>query len=120
MVRNPVCAEIWQPISFIRQQMLANSFSFLPVKCAEGTWCLVWDLEIAAFLGTDVAERKQRLALSLDATGIQLQPAKRCDLDTPLREVLRIMGEDMRPLLVFRRQQDQQALVGIVTTFDLL
>src|SRR5262249_32601868 len=30
MVRNPVCAELWQPISLIRQQMLANSFSFMP------------------------------------------------------------------------------------------
>ena len=31
MVRNPLFAELWQPIGFIRQQMLANSFSFLPV-----------------------------------------------------------------------------------------
>jgi hypothetical protein len=31
MVRNPVCAEAWQPIGFIRQQMLANSYSFLPL-----------------------------------------------------------------------------------------
>jgi hypothetical protein len=29
MVRNPVCAEPWHPISFVRQAMLANSFSFL-------------------------------------------------------------------------------------------
>jgi hypothetical protein len=27
MVRNPLCAELWKPIGFIRQQMLANSFS---------------------------------------------------------------------------------------------
>ncbi len=32
MVRNPTCAECWQPISLIRQQMLANAFSFMPVK----------------------------------------------------------------------------------------
>jgi hypothetical protein len=32
MVRNPICAELWQPISYIRQQMLASSFSFLPIK----------------------------------------------------------------------------------------
>src|ERR1035437_4038369 len=38
MARNPICAELWQPISFVRQQMLANSFSFLPVKNAAGTW----------------------------------------------------------------------------------
>jgi len=31
MVENPVCVEEWQPIGFIRQQMLANSYSYLPV-----------------------------------------------------------------------------------------
>ena len=28
MLRNPVCGEPWQPIAFLRQQMLANSYSF--------------------------------------------------------------------------------------------
>jgi hypothetical protein len=31
MVREPVCASSWQPLSFIRQQMLAHSFTYLPV-----------------------------------------------------------------------------------------
>ena len=30
MVRDAICAAHWQPISFVRQQMLANSFSYLP------------------------------------------------------------------------------------------
>ena len=28
MVPNPICAEIWQPLSFIRQAMLESSFSY--------------------------------------------------------------------------------------------
>jgi hypothetical protein len=32
MVRMPVCACMWHPLSFIRQTMLANSFSYLPVN----------------------------------------------------------------------------------------
>ena len=32
MVRNPVCASMWQPLSFIRQTMLTSSFSCLPVN----------------------------------------------------------------------------------------
>ena len=40
MVRTPVCAFPWQPLGFIRQQMLANSFSFLPVQVnIDGTTC---------------------------------------------------------------------------------
>src|SRR5260370_30348891 len=36
MVRNPVCAFVWQPLSFIRQTMLVNSFSYLPVLVENG------------------------------------------------------------------------------------
>ena len=39
MVPNPVCASDWQPVGFVRQMMLANSFSYIPVctgkKCLE-------------------------------------------------------------------------------------
>jgi hypothetical protein len=35
-VRNPVYAEPWQPVGFIRQQMLANSYSYLPVFGDDG------------------------------------------------------------------------------------
>jgi hypothetical protein len=35
MVQNPVCAEMWQPLSFIRQRMLESSFSFLPVNLTQ-------------------------------------------------------------------------------------
>jgi CBS domain-containing protein len=118
MVRNPVYAELWQPISFIRQQMLANSFSFLPVKNNAGDWCLVSDLDIATYLGTDPSKRKQRLTQSLNAAEIPLQSAKSCAIDTPLEEALRILGTEKKPLVVCH--QDQQALVGIVTAFDLL
>ena len=119
MVRNPVCAELWQPISFIRQQMLANSFSFLPVKRAAGDWCLISDLDIATYLGPDALKRKPRLAQTLNAAKIPLQLTKPCAIDTPLEEALRRLGKDGKPLLVCRQEQDQQILVGIVTAFDL-
>ncbi|MGA7291035.1 MAG: CBS domain-containing protein [Terriglobales bacterium] len=119
MVRNPTCAELWQPISFIRHQMLANSFSFLPVKIAT-EWCLVSDSEIATYLGTDTAERRVRLAHTLEATRIDLQPAKRCAVDEPLGEALRMLDSSPWPLLVYRKEGEQQSLVGIVTPSDVL
>lgn len=36
MVRDPVCAHLWQPVSLVRQQMLTNSFSYLPVQDTTG------------------------------------------------------------------------------------
>jgi hypothetical protein len=118
MVRNPTCAEDWQPVSFVRQQMLANSFSFLPVQF-DGRWCLVSDLEIACFLGGPVG-RKERLAIDLRNSGIPLKNAGLCVANESITEALRIMGEDSRPLLVFPEIGKNQPLVGIVTPFDFL
>jgi len=74
MVMDPVCAELWQPISFIRQKMLANSFSYLPVLY-DGKWRVISDFNIALYLRTSnnednyeepsLNERKKRLAKPL-------------------------------------------------------
>ena len=48
MIRDPVRAELWQPISVVRQQMLVGSFSFIPVLIeAEDEWYLVSDENLA-------------------------------------------------------------------------
>jgi CBS domain-containing protein len=116
MVRNPVCAELWQPISFIRQQMLANSFSFLPVKGSDDIWCLVSDLQIARHLGSDPEGRKPRLARSLKDAGLQLQPAEHCQVSDSLEDTL--LKLDRGPVLVF--EHDERTPVGILTAFDVL
>jgi hypothetical protein len=118
MVRSPICAELWQPISFIRQQMLANSFSFLPVSTTQG-WCLISDVQIATYLGTVTSTRKGRLAHNLNESGLKLQSAKLCAENTPLDKALRLLEEDQKPLLV-HPDGNPQSIVGIVTPFDLL
>jgi CBS-domain-containing membrane protein len=118
MVRNPICADLWQPISFIRQQMLANSFSFLPVNTAQG-WCLISDVQIATYLGTVTSTRKVRLAQSLTESGLKLKLAKLCAENTPLEEALRLLEDDQKPLLV-HPDGNSRSIVGIVTPFDLL
>ena len=55
MVRMPVSACTWHPLSFIRQTMLANSFSYLPVNNGTETepdLRLISDCHLAAFLRT--------------------------------------------------------------------
>jgi hypothetical protein len=98
--------------------MLANSFSFLPVK--RGTdWCLLSDLDIANYLGTEVPERRKRLAQNLDAAGIPMKPAKFCAVDTPLEEALRMFEGSQDPLLVCLRNRELLP-IGIVAPFDFL
>ena len=118
MVRNPVCAELWQPIAFIRQQMLVNSFSFLPVLNQSGEWCLVADRAIAAYLRSNDTERKKRLALPLiEALEIDLGPAQPVNENTSLMDALESL--ENIPLLVCS-EGNSKRLVGILTAFDLL
>src|SRR5690606_5958384 len=52
-VHHPVCAAAWHPVSFVRQTMLANSFSFLPINTGDDTtrhWKLISDAAIARYL----------------------------------------------------------------------
>jgi hypothetical protein len=55
MVRTPVTAEEWHPVSYVRQIMLTNSFSYLPI-CRAGEWKLISDYRLAAFLRRQIGE----------------------------------------------------------------
>lgn len=122
MVRDPVCAHLWQPVSLVRQQMLTNSFSYLPVQIKEDKWRLVSDLEVAKYLqGQSGNERKKRLARPLGeavkAEEIALLPAKPLNDKTLIDHALKDF--DGKPILVFRGASEAE-LVGILTAFDLL
>ena len=82
MVRNPVCASMWQPISFIRQAMLENSFTNLPVfDEAQGRWKLVSDFQVALYL---------------ESGG---EPARRGRLKSRLGDAIRIPDDPSQPSL---------------------
>jgi hypothetical protein len=83
MVREPVCAEHWEPLGFIRQKMLLNSFSFLPARDLAGNWRLLSDRALVRFTRNGSEEqRKERLALRLDGAlekgDLQLEEALTC------------------------------------------
>ena len=130
MVRDPVCALPWQPISFIRQQMLANSFTYLPVlrETKEGPrWKVVSDFDLAQYLrvlnDTDGTERKRRLAVILetavDEGMLEPKDAALCTAAATVDKALAHFPDNGRPLLVLH-PEDPERLLGIVTAFDLL
>ena len=124
MVPNPVCAELWQPVSFVRQKMLANSFTYLPVKPAkdkDGEWKLVSDFLIAKYLqGQSNTKRNKCLAKQLQETGIELLPVKIYRGSKAINEILEEI--DGKPSLVFEssNRDSKVELAGILTAFDLL
>lgn len=125
MVREVVTVRLWQPISFVRQVMLANSFSCVPVEVgdgASGEWRVVSDHALASFLRTadSPGERNDRLSQRLE-TAIQ---GGELSLDRPFLcrgdcLVADALGQcNGLPILIVG--PNQHDLVGIATPFDLL
>jgi hypothetical protein len=123
MVRNPVCAFLWQPLSFLRQTMLVNSFSYLPVpieKEKKTNWRLVSDFRLAQYLRKDGRASKERLIQRLQEAvnlgRMELLPAKTCNPQDKIEETLQ-KSEGLPTLVV---SPDSEQLLGILTSFDLL
>ena len=119
MVRDVVCGQLWQPISFVRQQMLAYSYSYLPFL-DDGQWKLVSEAGVAKFLGRDYSERRTRLAKSLGQAledGLRRIPAPTAFPGERIGEVFERL--ESSPFVVVDREKPQR-LVGILTAFDVL
>ena len=122
MVANPVCAEDWHPLSFIRQNMLANSFSYLPVKM-DGKWMLISDHALGIYLREGNNDKK-RLVASLETVQkeipvkLKLEQPKICKGDEPIATVITFFKEKNLPVLVVGDSDSR--LVGILTAHDLL
>lgn len=126
MVHNPLCGEHWQPVAFLRQQMLANSYSYLPVVMKDGHWRVVSDAAIATFLGADREgrERRKRLAMTLEQAvqhsekPLKLMPPGFIDKMTSIDEALDQLGNS--PILLVHGSDEGARIIGVLTAFDLL
>ena len=125
MVKNVITASLWQPLSFVRQQMLVNSFSFLPVldETGQPTGQLVADCSLASYL---LKSRKKRLAHTLryaaDSGELPLLTTRICCSTDKVNHVLddeRVKDQRL-PVLVVDEQGGRKNLIGLVTGFDLL
>lgn len=124
MVKDPVCAQLWQPMSSVRRSMLVNSFSFLPVAVGASEspqWWLLSDFSLAVYLrdaqGSNELNRRlaQKLGEVVNKGLLNLTEAPECGPEDAVTTVLeRSQG---RPVLVLGPQRE---LRGIVTPFDVL
>jgi hypothetical protein len=118
VVRNPTCAAMWQPISFLRQVMLSQSYSFLPVALDVGAgWRIVTDKDVALLIQA-AEDRQVALAMTLgEAVDRGLLPLHQpycCRRDTDAAEAL----QNSRGLPILVVESDH--LIGMATPFDLL
>ena len=134
MVRNPVRAYAWQPISFVRQMMLENSFSYIPVymekkDAKKKAWHIIADYHIAMYLqsATNSDCRKERLAKPIkDAIGSgkmtreEAFPACRDETVEEVLERIKEKSTEGKPILVVKEQDNCEELLGIATAHDLM
>ena len=129
MMREPITAEPWEPIAFVRQKMLVHSFSHLPVQI-DDTWKIISDHGIAVYLwqacgGACVKKRLlQRLDSAVKGT-LEVRPAIVVTPEALVCVVVKEHEEAIRrgdPILVEAEinDEDQKPLLGILTPFDLL
>lgn len=123
MVTGPVCAELWQPLSFLRQKMLQNSFSYLPLKIVandQEQWRLVSDRALAKYLrepaGAHRARLAQKLSEALAPGKLQLEKPQTAKGEDEIATVIKHL--DGLPILV--TDGTTSNLVGILTAYDLL
>ena len=123
MVRDVIEAKEWQPISYVRQQMLTHAFSYLPLFYEqEGCWCFVAEGSIARYLRSESEEgRKKKLAKTLGAavssTQLQLQDAVTVTPDRSLSSIIEKI--DGPPILIVDPER-KGMLLGILTAADIL
>ncbi len=126
MVKNPVCAFHWQPISFIRQQMLENSFSYLPVFISD-KWRLISDMDIALYLKfVSNNSRKERLVKTIQeakSDGLELHEVSNEQLfhgNETIEKLEKVLKKFRGQPILVASAESPETLVGILTAFDLL
>jgi predicted transcriptional regulator len=118
MVRNVVEAKPWHPVSYVRQQMLTQAFSYLPILHSDG-WKLVPEYSLARLLRSAPSnnERKRRLAAAVAENNLELLDADIVHPETPIAKALPVIHE--RPVLVIDRMHPD-VLAGLLTASDVL
>lgn len=138
-VSGVTTAELWQPLSLIRKEMLINSFSYLPVYY-KGYWKLVSDYNLAVYLRGSKNQRGKKESQTLKHAiekgntlhkgtekektyFLNLEEAEtmKPDVDISDKEL-----KSTKPILVVTDEKDLKSgetyerLHGLFTGFDLL
>jgi predicted transcriptional regulator len=120
MVRNVVSTKPWQPISYVRQQMLTHAFSYLPIWHS-GAWKLLPEFSIARLLRSAPADRGRHLAAPVsDAVSegkLELLEVAQVHPETPIGDIIHLIAA--QPVLVVERDRPHE-LVGLLTASDVL
>ncbi len=127
MVRSPVFANPWHLVSHVRREMLANSFTNIPICVEEAgrkKWKFITDSGVMQFLRSspDPATRKNRVSMAVGdailSRELTTTPATCCGRDELVSKLAATMSS--LPVLVVETHGAEEQLIGIISAFDLL
>ena len=128
MVKGVTTAQLCQPLSAIRQDMLINSFTSVPYFNEDKQeWFVVADVDIARYLRPSGNYEPERLndtlgcAIKKDADFAKHQPLVRKP-DSPIDGISTDLWQQHKhhlPVLI-HHPNDKQHLLGILTASDLM
>ncbi len=126
MVTTPVCVEDWHTVGYVRQLMLANSFSYLPIFW-NSKWHLISDMAMAAMLQPLSNAARNTLAtvrisevLDCANSQLKLQLATTVKSDS-LVETLLGSGHPGLWLVVNTEEgRELDQLIGVLSPFELM
>jgi len=116
MVRDPACAEPWQPVALARHRMLMSSFSYLPMR-VDGEWKRISDYAIAMYLARSESRRRAlawRIEVAHSDGALSIEPAPTVSPRATVKQALDASAG--KPVLVVAEDR----LIGIATPFDML
>lgn len=129
MVGGPITAFDWNTLGQIRTLMLEHSFTYIPVKRADGLeprWILISDAWLMATLRKATSRTAWNKALGMtvgavlaecDQQKLHSMAANFCDDSDTIASIVDRLSD--RPLLV-RPSNRPEEIVGIITAYDLL
>lgn len=129
-VSGVTTAELWQPLSLIKKEMLVNSFSYLPMKI-DNEWKLISDYNLAVYLRGSKSQRSlkegQILKDAVKEGNVENGVLKKLKLETaeivsPDEDISEKVLNSTKPILVVSDEKTgtENRLHGLFTGFDLL
>ena len=121
MVTEVMTAEQWQPLKHVRQRMLENSFTWMPILL-NGKWCFIGDFAIFEVLkDLSTNERKNKLNLPLiDFQDRSMFTETRWTDPTEEIANLKFSAASVPYLVRPEKESPSEQICGIITSFDLL
>lgn len=125
MINNVIVVQPWHTVKIVRNIMLTNSFTHIPVYHKDD-WYLVSETDIIIFLGVNFSDSSRKhnsvktIQELIESLAYKHQKVTCKHENEPLEEIKKeFIDNNGRPVLIVHSSKKEQ-LLGIITPYDIL